>query len=149
MHVCFDFLTLARKSTLCSILFICLSSSAVNLFSKGSNWPVCSHNTSNQSAFAFFMINTQMISVTDRAEVGWAGWVWKQHDCLSALKLKCCHPCRKLQSTKFQKNVMSYLTRANCLLEGRRYDIAPASCYSCGKISISCANEASINLFPQ
>lgn len=39
-RICGVILTFAKMSTLCSILFICLSSSAVNFFSKGSSWPV-------------------------------------------------------------------------------------------------------------
>lgn len=48
----FHILTLARMSTLCSILFICLSSSAVNLFSRGSSWPICSCKTLSIKSFS-------------------------------------------------------------------------------------------------
>lgn len=51
------FLTLAKMSTLWSILFICFSSSSVNLFSRGSSWPVCTNNTQKYWILWYFLLN--------------------------------------------------------------------------------------------
>lgn len=88
-------LTLAKMSTLCSILFIWLSSSAVNFFSKGSSWPDCKPaQTSHRSAFVFFgttppCLNTMKIEAADAHSRG----PWVNMHCLPrafpALRPKC------------------------------------------------------------
>lgn len=86
--ICFGILTLARTSTLWSILFIWRSSSDVNLFNKGSSWPVCTTNTQNIESFGiccqshFCQDKTANYISLRQAGPGLGGWGCEQRECI-------------------------------------------------------------------